>query len=146
MTCDPYPIDPSLWALLQDRFEREDDAAIRDVLDGKEYRVHHDFLCDRKPGNVSFLCNTDGMQVFRSSSYTIWPIWLVINELPAHVRYAMVQAIVHKIFKSYLLLCRFTKRNMLLAGLWFSKTKPTVTTFLRPLMSTMNELYQNGES
>ena len=43
------------------------------------------------------------------------------------------------------IVCRFSKRNMLLAGLWYSKEKPTMCTFLAPLVEEMNDLYVNGE-
>ena len=33
------------------------------------------------PDNVSFLMNTDGVPVFKSSKVSIWPLYLVINEL-----------------------------------------------------------------
>ena len=34
---------------------------------------------------------------------------------------------------------------MLLAGLWYDNEKPTMTTFLYPLMSSVNRLFQQGE-
>ena len=33
---------------------------------------------------------------------------------------------------------------MILAGLWFDVDKPTMATFLQPLMQEMNELYEKG--
>ncbi len=82
----PLFIDPSFWKLLQQRFktERGDHNVIRDVYDGEEYTKHSSFLS--QPGNVSFLLNTDGVALFRSSTISIWPIWLAINELPPDVR------------------------------------------------------------
>jgi len=37
--------------------------------------------------NISFILNTDGVPVFRSS-FSFWPIYLIINELPYKMRYA----------------------------------------------------------
>lgn len=34
---------------------------------------------------------------------------------------------------------------MILAGLWFLTHKPTMSTYLRPLIDTMNDLFVNGE-
>ena len=34
---------------------------------------------------------------------------------------------------------------MLLAALWFSDEKPTMTTLLRPLIDEMNSLFRNGD-
>lgn len=35
---------------------------------------------------------------------------------------------------------------MILGALWFSDEKPTMTTFLRPLMDAFNDLYKNGKT
>ena len=40
--------------------------------------------------------------------------------------------------------CRYSKQNMLLGGLWYDVAKPTMTTFLYPLMSCLNQLYNEG--
>ena len=39
------------------------------------------------PSNISLLGNTDGVALIRSSSYGVWPVFLVINELPPLQRY-----------------------------------------------------------
>lgn len=71
-----------------------DDGYIKDISDGKLYREnftedgffrgstseHHGQL------HISFQLNTDGVSLFRSSSFSIWPVYLVINELPPHLR------------------------------------------------------------
>ena len=57
------------------------DGVIRDIYDGHEYRRHvqSGFLSE---ANVSFTFNTDGVDIYQSSKYSLWPIWLQINELP----------------------------------------------------------------
>ncbi len=56
---------------------------IRDIYDGREYQKHSPLLCNSSNrANVSFLCNTDGVAIFKSSKGSLWPIWIVINELP----------------------------------------------------------------
>lgn len=40
---------------------------------------------------------------------------------------------------------RFSRRNIMLAGLWFAKTKPTMTTYIMPLIMSINELYEKGK-
>ena len=35
---------------------------------------------------------------------------------------------------------------MLLAGLWFDAQKPTMSTFLSPLMTSLNRLYVEGKT
>ena len=39
---------------------------------------------------------------------------------------------------------RFQRKNMILGALWFSKDKPTMTTYLKPLMTSINELSYEG--
>ena len=77
--------DPSIWKALQKRFSRNQAGVISDIVDGAVYKEHSAFLDN--PANVSFTLNTDGVSIFRSSSTSIWPVWLVINELPAEQRY-----------------------------------------------------------
>ena len=38
------------------------------------------------PQNITFIMNTDGIPVFKSSKYSFWNIFLLINELPYHMR------------------------------------------------------------
>ena len=41
-------------------------------------------------------------------------------------------------------LCRFAKKNIILAGLWCADEKPTMTKFFRPLVDVLNKLYTTG--
>ena len=60
----------------------------RDVYDGQLYRKHLDYLS--KPVNFSQMINTDGVAVFQSSKASLWPVWVVINELPQRKRYRII--------------------------------------------------------
>ena len=51
--------------------------------------------------NTPLTLNCDGVPVFKSSQYGIWPLQGMVNELPYHVR----------------------KENVLLFGLWFGTKK-----------------------
>ncbi|XP_077544868.1 uncharacterized protein LOC144158083 [Haemaphysalis longicornis] len=63
----------------------EFNGTLSDMKDGSMYR---DFVtATRKAGHrISFSWNTDGTPVFRSSRTSIWPIQLVVNELPVPER------------------------------------------------------------
>lgn len=37
--------------------------------------------------NLSVKLNTDGVAIFRSSQFGVWPLFLLINELPPSLRY-----------------------------------------------------------
>lgn len=69
---------------IQHRFRRKSnvDGSIHDVYDSKPYKMHSGpggFLEDPF---ISFLGNTDGVVLIRPSGYGVWPVFLVINELP----------------------------------------------------------------
>ena len=77
------------------------------------------------PDNISFTFNTDGAAVFKSSKVSVWPIFLVINELPYKLR--------------------MKRENMILASLWFGSQKPAMGTFLKPFQHSMKHLYNGIE-
>ena len=81
-------VDKSFWSLLKAR--PWPSSSLKDIYDGKEYSKHAmpgGFLCpSSNPANISFMMNTDGVSIFRSSQTEVWPTFLVINELPASVR------------------------------------------------------------
>lgn len=107
---------------IQHRFSRRksSDDTITDVYDGVLYKE----LCDKGilncKDNISFIMNTDGVPVFKSSKVSIWPVYMIINELPYRKRMA--------------------KENMLLSGLWFGERKPAMCTFLKPQSESLREL------
>ena len=40
--------------------------------------------------NISVILNTDGVEVFKSTKVSMWPVLLMINELPFTERYVTV--------------------------------------------------------
>ena len=54
----------------------------------------------------------------------IWPLYLVINELPYNLR--------------------MLKENRLFGGLWFGEIKANMQLFLKPLFSELSNLATNG--
>jgi len=106
---------PSFYTSLQHCFNRKknEPSNIEDIYDGKLYKglVNEGILSSRD--NISFLFNTDGVPVFKSSNVSVWPLFLVISELPHEKRMA--------------------KENMIFAGLRFGDKKSAMATFLKPL-------------
>jgi len=88
-----------------------------DIVDGECYRnlglTGSDFTCS---------INTDGVNVFRSSQFSIWPIFVSINELDYKVR----------------------RKHTLLVGLWFGLKKPSFDTFLTPFVTQCKLLSDEG--
>ncbi|XP_070537248.1 uncharacterized protein [Ptychodera flava] len=68
--------------------------------------------------------NTDGVPVFKSSSFSLWPLYLMVNELPFHER--------------------VKRENLIFAGLWFGTVKPDMLTFLKPFHATFSRLENEG--
>lgn len=94
---------------------------IEDVYDSSQYqKLYENGGPLSEKNNISFTFNTDGVPIFKSSKTSIWPIFLMINELPYRMR------------KS--------KKYMILAGLWCGSTKPSMNTFLEPLSNTLSKL------
>lgn len=84
-----YPAGPGQLENLKYRFHREtsNDGSIKDVYDGKLHKMFSGpggFLASAT--NISLLGNTDGVALIRSSSYGVWPVFLVINELSPLMR------------------------------------------------------------
>lgn len=108
---------------LNHRFQRENiQEKYGDVYDGELYKSYSENggpLSQQE--NVSFTFNTDGAPVFKSSKISVWPIFLVVNELPYKLR--------------------MLKENMLMAGLWFGPCKPAMGTFLSPFLDCFKRLH-----
>ncbi|CAC5363251.1 unnamed protein product [Mytilus coruscus] len=102
------------------------DGTYEDIYDGKIYKsLNRENGLLSNPDNISFTFNTDGAAVFKSSKVLVWPIFLVINELPYKLR--------------------MKRENMILASLWFGSQKPAMGTFLKPFQHSMKNLYNGIE-
>ncbi|KAK3916377.1 Halomucin [Frankliniella fusca] len=97
---------------------------LEDIYDGKIYQeqINNGFLAN--PDNISFFMYFDGVSLFKSSKFSIWPLYLSINELK---------------FQD-----RVKKENVVLAGLWFGKSKPNPNLILSPLVDQMWTLEREG--
>ena len=110
---------------IQHRFHRKSSSDLQDIYDGCVYKdLSKPGGILSNPQNLSLLWNTDGVPVFKSSNFSIWPIFFVINELPYQLR--------------------MRKQNILLGGLWFGESKPNMSIFLQPLMKTLSKLELQG--
>ena len=79
----------TIQATLQERY-KPFSGHVKDVVDGSEYRK----LCESSgilPGsNCLSTLNTDGIPIFNSSSVSVWPVFLAINEIPPWERYVFM--------------------------------------------------------
>ena len=110
---------------LSNRFTRikKSENNIEDIYDSDIYKSfvkNNGPLSSKHPFNISFLLNTDGVPIFKSSKMSIWPLYMIINELPFKVRKQ--------------------RENMILCGLWFGDTKPFMPNFTEPLLKSLDVL------
>ena len=91
---------------------------LQDVYDGKAYR---NFIKDKKD-YLTANFNTDGAEKFKCSHFSIWPIFLSINELPSQVRF----------------------NKPITCGLWFNKKKPDMTVFLDKFTDLIDKVTDDG--
>lgn len=115
------PLAPQIQTLLEStevsghlnyRFDRQKshNEMLSDIYDGEKYRElssPNQILSDSH--NLSYIFNSDGSPVFNSSKFSIWPIHIMINELPPEIRF----------------------KHVLLAGLWFGPKEPLMEVFLK---------------
>lgn len=119
-------LQSGFYNMLQGRFNRTTVNKYEDIYDGKLYKKYFSKNGPLSfPENISFVFNTDGASVFKSNNTSIWPVFMVINELPYKIR--------------------MMRENMILAGLWFGRQKPSMSTFLKPFKQTMLAFHKGIE-
>lgn len=72
---------------------------------------------------LSLVLNTDGANVFKSSTKSLWPIQLYQNYLPASMRYIA--------------------ENIMVVGLYFGSMKPNVAKFFEPFAKECRSIVEN---
>lgn len=117
-----FPLDPEFVHGLRYRFERlkRNNKNIEDVYDGSLHQSKcgpGGFLS--KEYNLSLKLNTDGVAIFHSSQFGVWPLFFLVNELPP--------------------LLRRSSRFRIFGGLWFGEEKPFFSTFLKPFVETLKK-------
>ena len=116
-------MDPEIHSQLTNRNLQDitQSNVISDITSSMLYRQliqHHHLSCN----DISITWNADGIPIFKSSKYSIWPIQCMVNELPPHLR----------------------PKNVLLTGLWFGHSKPEMNTFLKPFVNECQQLEETG--
>lgn len=75
-------------------------------------------------GNFSVTVNTDGVKIFNSSKFSVWPLLLSINELDFNEK----------------------AQHIVMCSLWFGDEKPNVDAFLEPFIVQALRLSKKGKS
>lgn len=111
-----------MYRINRTKFKEEN---IEDIYDGANYQKHFTdggLLANKQ--NISFTWNTDGIPVFKSSKFSIWPLYLAINELPPQKHWC--------------------SNNIILASLWFGSQKPNMLVFLKSFADNFARLHLEG--
>ena len=76
------------FLIIKERYHlrKQQDGYYTDIYNGKLYQNQVSSGILDNQNNISFIMNTDGIPVFRSSKYSFWPVYLLINELPFKMR------------------------------------------------------------
>ncbi|KAK3911515.1 Halomucin [Frankliniella fusca] len=120
------PVKPQLIAMFKNEGLRAqlhwEDENESDVVAGIVYKkcIQQGIICKNRDLTLQF--NTDGVQLFKSSTIQLWPIQVCVNELPFKAR----------------------TENIILCGLWYGDRKPNLNTFLTPFIEELNSLHNTG--
>lgn len=112
------------------------DAIVEYQCRNKEHGIISDVSCgfismnivQNNPFNLKLTLtfNTDGVQVFKSTTKSLWPIQFICNFLPPDIR--------------------FHQKNIIVSGLSFEHGKPNMLSFFEPIALEFNDIHENGIS
>ncbi|KAJ8685445.1 hypothetical protein QAD02_021238 [Eretmocerus hayati] len=114
----------SNWETYQANLRKDRESGVySDITDGERYiKFLLSLPKDVRYKFISMMFNTDGVALYKSSNFSVWPIQCVINELPYAVRTA----------------------SPITCGIWFGKDEPDMRIFLKVFVLKMNELAEEG--
>lgn len=91
--------------------------ALTDITDGVLYREARQ-RCRLSDTDLTITVNSDGSPVFKSSKSSVWPIQVMLNELPVPLRW----------------------KNIIVAALWFAREHPPVHLFMKVFVDELNNI------
>ncbi|KAL7289509.1 hypothetical protein TKK_0016694 [Trichogramma kaykai] len=95
----------------------------QDIYDGDLYRQFISSLSDEdRKQYLTVTFNSDGAAPFKSSPLSVWPIYIMINEVPVQERF----------------------KNIIPCALWFNRKKPDMKNFLKVFSDMFNDLREKG--
>jgi len=104
------------------RTHRSQAISMKDICDGA---IHQKLQNEIQEPFLTLTLNVDGIQPRKGSQQAIWPILIIINEIPLKKRFAI--------------------ENIILAGVWPGPSKPSraeMSLFFRPLVDELLTLEQ----
>ncbi|KAJ1529969.1 hypothetical protein ONE63_006697 [Megalurothrips usitatus] len=102
----------------KDCIRDDDNGDLNDITDGLLYQIFAKSLNDDGHVVLTITVNTDGAPSFTCGRISLWPLFLIVNELPPLVRI----------------------KNVILAGLWFGRDTPSMDLFLQKFVARFSHL------
>ena len=93
---------------------------LEDIFDGTVYKNLEEIGFFLDSSNISLMWNTDGVCLYDSSTLQLWPLYLVINELPPEER--------------------FKRENLVLAAVYIGESKPHPNVFLKHVYENVQKI------
>ena len=109
------------WEDLQKLPKNSNPQLLSDIWDGaflQKSIQNNDFFSYSE--NLALTLSTDGVPLFRSSSVSLWPVYLATLNLPPEAR--------------------MNSKNIILGGLWIGTTKPPMKLLLDPVLDNLKKL------
>ncbi|KAK8771075.1 hypothetical protein V5799_025682 [Amblyomma americanum] len=94
---------------------------MRDITDGHHYHSVRK-KADMTAHDLTLTVNSDGSPVFKSSKYSIWPVQVILNELPPLLRWS----------------------NVMVPLLWYGKEHPSMTLLLQAFVRQLETMNVSG--
>ena len=113
------------WESLHDQTLDARSGVLKDVWDGSVLHLLSTsgrFFSSRY--NLALALSTDGVPLFKSSSVSIWPVYLVVLNLAANIR--------------------MNAENIILCGLWTGPSKPIMKILLDPVVKCIQSMSSIG--
>lgn len=110
------------WESLQQTVSRSSEGTLGDVWDGAVLKNY--CTLESNTIHLAFALSTDGVQLYKSTSVSLWPVYLMLLNLPVEVR--------------------SNQNNIVLAGVWVGHAKPLMELLLEPVLSALEQFSSEG--
>ena len=120
------PLSADNWSSLRTPLPSTgDNEILQDIWDGSALRPlcsNSRFFSNRD--NLALSISTDGVPLYKSSPVSLWPVYLIILNLPAQIR--------------------MNAENVILCGIWIGRCKPVMSLLLKPITKHLQSLSTLG--
>lgn len=96
---------------------------IQDIYDGAVLKADPYGLLSESE-NVGLILNSDGVPTFKSSKGSMWPVYLMVTNIPPNLRTKV--------------------DNLIVAALWYGPVKPLMDTILQPILERISKYTSEG--